>query len=69
MCVSFSSTCVGIMEKRMGLNLHHGAVNSVDAFHFKGSSANGEFKRLGQKNDWGPQEHASGVRINLAIDP
>ena len=60
---SFSSTCVGIVEKRLGLNLHLGAVNSVDALQLKGSSADGEFQKVGQK------KHASGVRINSAIDP
>ena len=54
MCVSFSSTCVGIVEKRLGLNLRHGAMNSVDALQLKGSSADGEFVKLGQKNDWVP---------------
>ena len=55
MCVSFSSTCVGIVEKRMGLILHHGAANSVDALQFKRSSVDGEFERAGQKNDWAPR--------------
>ena len=43
---SFSSACLGIVEKRLGLNLHHGAVNSVDALQLKGSSATENSRRL-----------------------
>ena len=43
---SFSSTCVGIVEKRLGLNLHLRAVNSVDALQLKGSMQTENFRRL-----------------------
>ena len=52
----FSSIYVVIEEKRLGLNLHHRAVNSMDALQLKGSSADRDFEKVGQKNDWGPKE-------------
>ena len=39
------------MDKRLGLKLHHGAVNSVDALQLKGNSADGEFEKVGRMND------------------
>lgn len=51
--MSFSSTCAGIVEKRLGPNLHHGKVSSVAALQLKGSSADGEFEKVGQRIDWG----------------
>ena len=28
----------------------------MDALQLKGSSADGDFEKVGQKNDWGPKE-------------